>query len=163
MALNNLYAAYERYNINPNKNKKEGLITKNINNVNKLNKGLNNNVTSQYLENKVMTAPPEILTLMLYEGAIKFSNIAIKSINEGNNEKAHNAIIRVQDIIDELMCTLDMKIELSNNLYQLYQYIINRLVEANVGKDASIIEETLVFIKDLKNTWKEAIGLSKKK
>ena len=70
---------------------------------------MTNNPYAQYERNKIMTATPAELTLMLYEGAIKFGNMAIKSIEEGDMQKAHANIVKVEQIIDEFRRTLDFK------------------------------------------------------
>ncbi len=78
------------------------------------------NALNQYKQNAVFTATPEELTLMLFEGAIKFMNIAKYSIEKRDIEKAHEALIRAQDIVIELSSTLNMEYEISNNLKRLY-------------------------------------------
>jgi len=116
-----------------------------------------NSTANKYLANKVMTASPQELTLMLYDGAIKFCNMAIDSINSNNIEGAHNSIIRAQNIIEEFMIVVDRNYEVGNNLFLLYDYMYRRLVDANMKKDANIVEEVKGLIKELRDTWKSAM------
>lgn len=120
------------------------------------------NVTSQYQQNSVMTATPEELTLMLYNGAIKFVNIAKLSIENKDIKKAHEALIRAQDIIIELNATLNMDYEISKNLRSLYEFILDRLVDANIKKEIEPLDEVLELLTELRDTWKEVIVKVKK-
>lgn len=120
------------------------------------------NPYAKYQQNSVMTASPQELTLMLYNGAIKFINQGKLYIEKRNFEKAHNSIIRAQDIISELNITLNMDIELSNNLRNLYEFIIKRLMDANINKDNFILDEILPLVEELRDTWSEAMKLAKK-
>lgn len=115
------------------------------------------NVAAAYLDNKVKTATPAELTLMLYDGSIKFCNIAIMAIEEGDTNKANTNIIKAEKIIMSLRSTLDHRYEISENLDLLYEYIFSKLVEANIKKDKKIIEEALVHLRELRDTWKEAV------
>ena len=93
------------------------------------------NPYAQYKNSKILTASPAELTLMLYEGAIKFCNIAIMGIEQNDVEKTHNNIVKVQRIIDEFRATLDHKYPVSEDFDRVYVYILQRLFEANVKKD----------------------------
>ena len=108
-----------------------------------------------------MTASPAELTLMLYEGAIKFCNIAIVAIEEKNVEKAHNNITKVENIISEFLSTLDHKYEVARDFENVYNYIMDRLVEANLKKDKEILEEVLSHLRTMRDTWKEVMGQNK--
>jgi flagellar protein FliS len=120
-----------------------------------------NNQYTQYKENSIFTASPEELTLMLYNGLIRFILQAQLAIDEKNIEKANNSIIRAQEIINEFRSTLDMKYELSNSLMQLYDYMLNRLIDANISKDREILEEVLGFARELRDIWTQAMKLAK--
>ena len=87
-----------------------------------------------YANNKIMTASPAELTLMLYDGAIKFCNIAIIGIEKKDMEKAHVNLKKAQDIITELRVTLDHKYPVWEDFDRVYDYIYRRLVEANMSK-----------------------------
>lgn len=121
----------------------------------------NSNPYQQYQQNMINTATPQELTLMLYNGLVKFLKLSIQSIDEKNMEKTNNYIIRSQDIISEFMCTLDMNYEISKSLMSLYDYMNRRLLEANMKKDKAIIEEVLGFAEELRDTWAQAMKLAK--
>lgn len=122
---------------------------------------MTNNPYAKIKQNSVFTASPQELTLMLYNGAIKFCNQAIIAIDNDDNEKAHHSITRVQDIIKEFQITLDTKYTVANDFSMMYDYIHRRLVEANVSKDKAIIEEVLGYLRELRDTWKEVMRLVK--
>lgn len=121
----------------------------------------NSNAYQAYKLNSINTASPEELTLMLYDGAVKFGNQALTAIENKNFEEANRLILRTEDIIQEFRCTLDMKYEISNTFEIMYEYIYRRLVEANVKKDTEILKEAIGIIKEMRDTWKEAMKLSK--
>ncbi|MCC5909266.1 MAG: flagellar export chaperone FliS [Clostridiaceae bacterium] len=119
------------------------------------------NPYNQYKENNIKTASPENLTLMLYNGALKFINQGKLFIDEKNVSKSNDAIQKAQAIIQELNITLDMQYEISKNLRSLYTYILDKLVEANISKDKAILDEAGVMVTELRDTWKEAMKLAK--
>lgn len=119
------------------------------------------NPYQQYEQQSVMTASPGELTLMLYNGCIKFIKMGIKYIEEDNIEKANNAIIRAQDIVNELTVTLDMEYEISEQLQLLYEYMGRRLIEANISKDMGILQEVEGLMAELRDTWAEVIKLNR--
>ncbi len=110
-----------------------------------------------YANNKVMTASPAELTLMLYDGAIKFCNIAIRAIEEGDVEKAHNNIVKVENIIDEFRATLNHKYKVAEDFENVYAYLRERLTTANMKKDKEILEEVLKHLRTMRDTWKEVM------
>lgn len=114
-----------------------------------------------YANNKIMTASPAELTLMLYEGAIKFCNIAIVAIEENDIEKAHKNIVKVEHIIEEFQGTLNHKYPVANDFDKVYSYLMDRLREANFKKDKEILEEVLKHLRTMRDTWKEVMRLSK--
>lgn len=116
---------------------------------------------NQYKQNSAYTAQPEELTLMLYNGLVKFIMKAQYAISKKDLEGAHENIIKSQNIILEFMSTLDKKYEVSVNLMLLYDYMHRRLVEANVQKDTDILDEVLGFAKQLRDTWEQAMKLAK--
>lgn len=120
-----------------------------------------NNAYAQYNSNKILTASPAELTLMLYEGAIKFCNIAIMAIEENDIEKAHLNIIKVQRIIDEFRSTLNHKYPVAEHFDNVYRYLLQRLFEANVSKDKEILEEILTHLRSMRDTWKEVMKQAK--
>lgn len=114
-----------------------------------------------YANNKIMTASPAELTLMLYEGAIKFCNLAISAVEEKQIEKAHINIVKVEHIIEEFQSTLDHKYPVSKDFDEVYSYLLMRLKEANFKKDKEILEEVLKHLRTMRDTWKEVMRLSK--
>lgn len=115
----------------------------------------------QYERNKILTASPAELTLMLYEGAIKYANIAIVAIEKGEIEKAHNSIRKVERIIEEFQVTLDHKYPVAKDFDEVYKYLRRRLLEANIKKDKAIMEEVLGHLRTMRDTWKEVMRLSR--
>ncbi|MCS7233738.1 MAG: flagellar export chaperone FliS [Synergistetes bacterium] len=116
------------------------------------------NVYEQYKQTQVQTAKPEQLLLMLYDGAINFLKKAKKAIEDKNIPEAHTFLIKTQDIIIELMVSLNMEVgEIAMNLFRLYEYMHYRLVEANVNKDVKPVDEVLKMLQDLRDAWDMAI------
>ena len=97
------------------------------------------NAFAQYNNNKIMTASPAELTLMLYEGAIKFCNIAIDAAEQKNVMKAHSNIVKVENIIAYLRNTLDMQYAVAKEYDRMYDYLQRRLFQANMKKDVEIL------------------------
>lgn len=118
------------------------------------------NAYAQYNNNKVMTASPAELTLMLYEGAIKFCNVAEKAIEENDVQKAHTNIIKAQRIIDYLRQTLDMRYAVAQDFENIYSYLGTRLVEANLKKDVNILKEVNEHLHSVRDTWKEVMRIN---
>ncbi len=116
---------------------------------------------AQYNNSKVLTASPAELTLMLYDGAIKFCNIAILAVEKKDIEKAHNNIIKTERIIDYFRQTLDMKYEVAKDFERVYSYLSRRLTEANIKKDKAILEEVSEHLHAMRDTWKEVMQQSK--
>ena len=114
-----------------------------------------------YNKNKIMTATPGELTMMLYEGAIKFCNIAIAAIEQENVQKAHDNIVKVEKIIEEFWATLNHKYQVAEDFENVYVYIYDRLVEANIKKDKEILEEVLKHLRTMRDTWKEVMQKAK--
>ena len=119
-----------------------------------------NNRYAAYQNSKIMTASPAELTLMLYDGAIKFCNIAIAAIEKNDIEKAHNNIIKVERIINEFQATLDHKYPVAKDFDNVYRYLKRRLLEANMKKDAEILEEVLGHLRTMRDTWKEVMAIN---
>ena len=111
------------------------------------------NAYAQYKNNKVMSASAPELTLMLYDGAIKFLNIADVAIEKKDIQKAHINIVKTEKIIEYLWNTLDMKYEVAKDFENMYSYISRRLVEANVTKDREIIAELNEHMHAIRDNW----------
>lgn len=118
------------------------------------------NAYAQYNNSKVLTASPAELTLMLYEGAIKFCNIAVKAIEDKDIEKAHTNIVKAEKIIEEFQATLNHKYEVAKDFDNVYNYLRDRLIQANMKKDKEILDEVLGHLRTMRDTWKEVMRLA---
>ena len=105
------------------------------------------NPYEQYQRNKVLTATPAEVTLMLYEGAIENNEM----------EKAHINIMKTQRIIEEFRNTLDRQYEVAEDFDRIYVYVLRRLFDANIKKDKEILEEVNGHLRSLRDTWKEVM------
>ena len=114
---------------------------------------------NSYQRNAIMTASPAELTLMLYDGAIKFCNVAIMGIERQDMEKAHTNLKKAQAIISELLITLDHKYPVWEDFDRVYDYIYRQLVAANMSKSIELIENALKYIREMRDTWKEVMKL----
>lgn len=121
------------------------------------------NAYEQYNNNKVMMASPAELTLMLYDGAIKFCNMAIMGIEKNDVEKTHKNIVKVEKIIQYLRETLDMKYPVAQDFENIYTYLNRRLIEANMKKDKEILEEVCEHLRSVRDTWKDVMRLNHEK
>ena len=119
-----------------------------------------NNRYAVYQNSKILTASPADLTLMLYEGAIKFCNIAIVACEKKDIEMAHNNIRKTDAIIEEFQLTLDHKYPVAKDFDQVYTYLRQRLLQANLKKDPEILEEVLKHLRTMRDTWKEVMKLT---
>ena len=115
------------------------------------------NAYAQYKNNKVMSASGPELTLMLYDGAIKFLNIADFAIEKNDINKAHQNIIKTERIIEYLRNTLDMKYPVAQDFENMYSYIYRRLIEANLTKDREIITEINGHMHAIRGNWVEVM------
>ena len=119
------------------------------------------NAAGVYKDNRILTASPAELTLMLYEGAIKFCNIAILAMEKNDIEKANLNLVKAEKIIIELRATLDFKYPVAIQFEIVYDYIYRRLIEGNIKKDIEIVEEALEYIRQMRDTWKDVMKLAK--
>ncbi|RFU67429.1 flagellar export chaperone FliS [Bacillus sp. V59.32b] len=116
-----------------------------------------------YQQNSVNTASAGDLTLMLYNGCLKFISQAKIAIAEGSVEKRNTNIQKAQSIIQELMVTLNMDLEVSKQMMTLYDYLLRQLIEANVKNDSNILNEVEDFITEFRDTWKQVIQINRQK
>lgn len=114
-----------------------------------------------YKQNSVTTAPPGELTLMLYNGCLKFLSKAKQAIQEKNIQEKNTNLLKAQAIISEFISTLNMNIEISKNMLALYEYMNRRLVQANIKNDIAIIEEIEGLVTEFRDTWKEVLRINR--
>lgn len=112
-----------------------------------------NTYQQAYSNQQVVTAPPGELTLMLYNGAIKFLRQGKIGLEKKDYNIANTNILKTQNIIKELMCTLKMEYAISKNLMELYDFMNNHLVQANIKKDVQAAEDVLGLLEELRDTW----------
>lgn len=122
------------------------------------NKGFN-----AYKNNSVNYASKDQLLLMLVDGTVKFAKIGRQAIIDKDVKRAHESIVRTQDIFIELMATLDRNAgQWAEQIFKVYEFINSRLVQANLKKSVEIMDEIIPLIEEVRNTWSEAYKLSKK-
>jgi len=121
-----------------------------------------NNPYQAYQQASIQTASPGELTLMLYNGCIKFIKLARKAIEENNVEQKNINLQKSQKIIQELMVTLNTEIEVAKNMMVMYEYMNRRLIEANIQNDVAILDEVEGYVTEFRDTWKEVIQINRK-
>ena len=114
-----------------------------------------------YQKNAIMTASKAELTLMLYDGAIKFCNIALSGFEKKEYEKINTNLKKAQAIITEFRATLDCKYPVREDFERVYDYIYRCLIDANIHKDEEKLQEALKYIREMRDTWKEVMRLNK--
>ena len=114
-------------------------------------------MANAYKNQQVMTASPEQLTLLLYNGALRFLTESILAMERGDIQKSHNANLRVQDIVREFVQTLDMSYELSKTWAQLYEYTEYSLIEGNIKKDVNHLQNAKGILQEMRDAWVEAM------
>jgi flagellar secretion chaperone FliS len=116
---------------------------------------MTNQGANQYLRTKVLTATPEQLQLMLYDGAIRFAEQARLALQKNDFEGSYNGISRAQKIIAELSCSLRPKVapELCGKLASLYNFVYRKLIEANIDHKLESLEEALGILRYQRETW----------
>lgn len=120
-----------------------------------------NQAYAQYNRNKILTASPAELTLLLYDGAIKFCNVALLGLEQKDMEKVHINITKAEDIIVEFQATLNHKYAVAEDFDKIYKYIYELLVEANIKKDRELLERALSELRGMRDTWKEVMAKTK--
>lgn len=119
------------------------------------------NAAQIYQKNKINTASQAELTLMLYEGAIKFCNLAMVGLENKDIRKTNTNLKKAQRIIDELKVTLDHKYPVAKDFERIYDVIYQNLIWANVRKDKERLEEALTQIREMRDIWKEIMKKAK--
>ncbi|MBB6177635.1 flagellar protein FliS [Anoxybacillus tengchongensis] len=121
------------------------------------------NPYQSYQTNAVQTASPGELTLMLYNGCLKFIAQAKKAIEDKDIEARNTNLLKAQKIIQELMVTLNMEYEVAKSMMTMYDYMYRRLVEANIKSDITILEEVEGYVKEFRDTWKQVIQMNRQR
>ena len=116
-----------------------------------------NNAAEAYNRQQIMTATPEALTLMLYNGCLKFMTEGMEHIDNKEWEAANNSIQKAENIISEFRITLNMEYDIAKQLMPLYNYTYDRLVEGNIKGDTKLIQEAFDIIKELRDAWAQAM------
>jgi len=114
-----------------------------------------------YQQQSVMTAAPGDLTLMLYNGCLKFMGRAALAMEKKDIAGVNEALLRAQDILAELMSTLDMQYEVASNLFALYDFIYHTLVQANIKKDQVLLGQAMALVTELRDAWAEAVKMTR--
>jgi flagellar protein FliS len=118
---------------------------------------MQNSAAEAYKRQQIMTATPEALTLMLYNGCLKFMSEGVDAINAKDFEQANNSLQKAQRIISEFRMTLNMDYEISHQLFPLYNYVYDRLVEGNMQSDVEKVQEAKNIITELRDAWAQAM------
>ncbi|MGO4888820.1 flagellar export chaperone FliS [Anaerobacillus sp. MEB173] len=121
-----------------------------------------NPYAAKYKQNTTATASPGELTLMLYNGCLKFIKLANTAIEKNDVEAKNTNIIKAQNIIRELMVTLKTDSELGQNMLRMYDFVLSRLIDANVKSDRAALAEAEQFVTEFRDTWKEVIAIDRK-
>ena len=116
-----------------------------------------NNAAEAYKRQQIMTATPEALTLMLYNGCLKFMTEGMEHIDNKEWEAANNSIQKAENIISEFRITLNMEYDIAKQLMPLYNYTYDRLVEGNIKGNTKLIQEAFDIIKELRDAWAQAM------
>lgn len=119
------------------------------------------NYAAAYQNNKIKTANKAELTLMLYDGAIKFCNKAKVAIEEDNIQESNNNIIKAENVIVELRTSLNKKYPVAEDFERVYDYVYRRLIEANIHKDKEVLEDAIGIIREMRETWIEVMKIAK--
>lgn len=120
-----------------------------------------NNPYQTYQQNSAQTASPGQLTLMLYNGCLKFIKQAKVAIEENNIEARNTNIIKAQNIIREFMVTLNMDLEVSKSMMQMYDYMLQKLIEANMKSDLEALAEVEAYVIEFRDTWKQVLQVNR--
>lgn len=123
----------------------------------------NVNAASLYKRNNINTASPEELTMMLYDGAVKFCSMAISALDKDDLEGCNRNVVKTKNIIVEFRSTLDFQYEVANDFDRIYDYIYWVLSQANMKKDKTLLEEALKRLREMRDTWRELMKAAKAK
>ena len=122
---------------------------------------LRKNPYAQYRQQNVMTASSGELTLMLYDGCIKNLKLGKMHIDEKDIEKTNEALTKSQDIVFELIRTLDNQYEISGQLFALYQFVLDKISASNVSKEDMGIDDAIDIMAGIREAWQEAVKINR--
>jgi flagellar protein FliS len=122
---------------------------------------INQRPQDEYRKQQALTASPVELIIMLYDGLKKNIVLGQRAIGKNDVQKAHNYLIKAQDIVSELIKSLDMNYEVSKELMDLYQFMLENLMDANVKKDAEILNPVIDMVESLREAWREVDSKTK--
>ncbi len=114
-----------------------------------------------YMGAKAVTSSKEELVLMLFDGAVKFCNMAKIALEKNEFDKVNDNLTKVRDIILEFRNNLDFKYPVAKDFDNMYAYIYDTLTTANLKKDMELIDEALGRIKTMRETWLEVMEKNK--
>lgn len=115
------------------------------------------NAAEAYRQQRILNAPPEHLTLMLYNGCLRFIDDGREALEKRDYENANNILQKAQRIISEFRLTLNFDYEISHQLLPIYNYIYDRLVEGNIKSDLAQIDEAKRLVTELRDVWVDAM------
>lgn len=121
------------------------------------------NPYAAYQNNSVNTSTPGELTLMLYNGCLKFIEQAKRAMMDEKIEEKNTAIQKAQAIISELMITLDTSVPVAENMMVLYDFANSRLIDGNIKNDSALLDEAADIIREFRDTWKQVIQINRQK
>ncbi len=124
---------------------------------------VSHNPYATYQNNSVTTSTPGELTLMLYNGCLKFIQQAKIALENGNIQEKNESIQKAQAIITELMLTLDASYPVSENMLVLYEFANSRLIDGNIKNDGALFVEASEIITEFRDTWKQVIQINRQK
>ncbi|UOE93800.1 flagellar export chaperone FliS [Alkalihalobacillus sp. LMS39] len=124
---------------------------------------ISNLQAAAYKQNTLNTASPGELTLMLYNGCLKFIKLSKTAMEKNDIEMRNVNINKAQDIIRELMVTLETTTDLGKNMMRMYDFILSRLVDANIKNDMKALDDAEQFVTDFRDTWKQVVQLDRQK
>ena len=118
------------------------------------------NAQDKYFSQQILSASPEQLTMLLYEGALRFVKQSACACEEADFEESHRYNLKAQAIIQELYVTLDYQFEIAESMGKLYDYVIYLLIQGNIKKDPEMLHQAEQFIKEFRDTWKELLTIA---
>ena len=119
------------------------------------------NAYQMYRQTQAQTANPGELVVMLYRGAVRFVSNGIEGIEARDVAAAHTNLVKAQAIISELLQTLDVERggDWARRLSSIYRYLLQRLLDANIRKDAAPAREVLGHLRELLAAWEQAVRM----